>query len=159
MPKLLSFKEFIAEDAQSKRYWFNFKSKKLVRVTETWHDWGPVTRPEAFGLKRAQIEKFEGPMAKGADIIQGVGTFMGKNGWIRCSAQKHEWSIRSQTLAQAGLCAKALSKKHPNPKNMFIDFNHGEDSMVVQPEQVEDFIKTGKVVTRTEIGATMARFR
>ena len=165
--KLLTFKEYVAMTeafgtglkGQSKRYWFNFKSKKLVQVTEKWHDWGPVSRPEAFGLKPTQVEKFQGAMKRGADIIQGVDTFMVKNGFIRCAAGHTEWSIRGQTIAQAGLCAKALSKKHTNPLNIYIDYNRGEDSTTVEPDQIEDFIKTGKIIQRTEIGSTMARFR
>ena len=160
MPKLLTFKEFVLTEAsQGKRYWFSLRSKKLVQVTEEWHDWGPVSRPTAFGLKQADVEDFVGPMEQGKDIIDGVADIMTRKGWIRCSVlHRTEWSIRSKTIAEAGVCAKALSKKHPNPLNIFLD--HGSDSTVLQPgQQIEDFIKTGKIVTRTEIGTTMARFR
>jgi len=160
MPKLLSFKEYVemAEAyKKSKLYWFHVRSKKLVPVTEDWHDWGPVSRPEAFGLKHSQVMRFEGPMERGNDIIDGVADLMSRAGWVRCSARQHEWSIRSKTIADAGITAKALSKKHPNPLNIYVD--HGSDSTVLQPDQIADFIKTGKIVTRTEIGSTMARFR
>ncbi len=157
MSKLLSFKEFMTEESQSKRYWYHDKTNKLVQVTEAWHDWGPVSRPEAFGLKPAQIKEFVKSMDRGRDIIDGVADLMRRRGWVRASAMRAEWAIRATTLVKGAATAKALSKKHPTPKRLFLDA--GNVSMMLEGGEIDDFIKTGKIVKRTEIGSTMARFR
>ena len=158
MPKLLSFKEFIAEAATGEtQYWFHIKSKKLVQVTERWHDWGPVSRPEAFGLKPEQVEEFQTAMDRGRDIINGVSDLMTRRGWVRCSAIGIEWAIRATTLDKGAATAKALSKKHKMPKRLFLDA--GNVSMMLMDGEIDDYIKTGKIIKRTEIGSTMARFR
>lgn len=158
MPKLLSFKEFMTEESQSKRYWYHVKTKNLVKVTEAWHDWGPVSRPEAFGLKPDQIKEFVKSMDRGRDIIDGVADLMRRRGWVRASAMRAEWAIRATTLPKAAATAKALSKKHPTPKRLFLDAGSSISIMLADGE-IDDFIKTGKIIKRTEIGATMARFR
>ncbi len=164
MPKLLSFKEFVEiaegsliEPSHATRYWFHVKTKKLVKVTEKWHDWAPIGRPEAFGLKPDQVQKFQMAMDRGADIIKGVATLMGSKGYIRLSAERGEWIIRSGTLSQAAAAAKAMSKKHPAPKRLYMDA--GSISKMLVAGEITDFIKTGKIVQRTEIGSTMARSR
>jgi len=159
MPKLLSFKEYVelAESSQGTRYWFHVKTKKLVKVTEAWHDWAPVGRPEKFGLTPAQVQKFERPMERGMDIIPGVATLMTKQGFIRLSATRNEWNIRAGTLAQAAAGAKAMGKKHATPPRLFLDY--ASTSKMLVKGEIDDFIKIGKIVKRTEIGSTMARFR
>lgn len=159
MPKLLSFKEYVdmAEASQSRRYWFHVKSKKLVQVTETWHDWGPVGRPSAFGLKDSEVEEFQTAMDRGRDIINGLADLMTRKGWVRCSVMRDEWAIRANTLAKGGATAKALSKGNKTPKRLYLDA--GNVSMLLMDGEIDNFIKTGKIIKRTDIGATMARFR
>jgi len=158
--RLLSFKEYVSMTESigtETRYWFHVKTKKLVKVTEKWHDWAPIGRPEVFGLKPSQVEKFKRPMDRGDDIISGVSTLMGAQGYIRLAAARGEWNIRSGTLSQAAAGIKALSKKHPTPPRLFLDA--GSTSKMLVNGEIDDFIKTGKIIKRTEIGSTMARFR
>ncbi len=157
MPKLLSFKEFMTEASQNTRYWFNVKTSKLVKVTERWHDWGPISRPEAFGLKPPQVKEFEKSMDRGRDIIDGISDLMARRGWVRASAMRQEWDITATTLIRAAATVKALSQKHPTPKRLYLEA--GSTSKLLMNGEITDFIKTGKIVKRTEIGATMARFR
>ena len=155
--RLMSFKEFIIEASAEKRYWFNVKTKNLVKVTEAWHDWGPISRPEVFGLKPAQVKEFVRSMDRGNDMIDGVGALMRRRSWVRVSASFREWNIRATTLIKAAAAAKALSKKHGTPKRLFLDA--GNISKLLMDGEIDDFIKTGKIIKRTEIGSTMARFR
>ncbi len=156
---MLSFKEYVlmTEAAQERRYWFHVKTKKLVKVTEKWHDWAPISRPEAFGLKDSQVEKFKASMKRGRDIIDGVADIMRRQGYIRASASFNEWNIRAGTLAQAAAAGTAMAKKHRIPPRLFLDA--GSTSKMLVRTEIDDFIKTGKIVQRTEIGSTMARFR
>jgi len=156
---MLSFKEYVlmTEATQSRRYWFHVKTKKLVKVTERWHDWAPIGRPEAFGLKASQVEKFKPAMDRREDIIHGVAALMTRQGYIRVSASFNEWDIRAGTLAQAAAAGTAMAKKHKIPPRLFLDA--GSTSKMLVRSEIEDFIKTGKIVKRTEIGRTMARFR
>ena len=165
---MLSFKQYLnecsrrlVEAAGDKRFWFSAKTKKLVKVTTTYHDWEPVKNPEKFGLKRSQVLEFEADVEDNQDNIGGVMKLMIAAKWVRIIIQHFtstgSWSIQSENLAQAAAAAKALSKKHEAPGRIFIDY--GRKSAVLQGGQIDDFIRTGKIIIRTEIGATMARFR
>ena len=157
---ILSFKEYVSMTESmgaETRYWFHVKTKKLEKITEKYHDWAPVGRPERFGLKPDQVARFKKPMDRGMDIIPGVQTLMSKQGYIRLSAARGEWNIRAGTLPQAAAGARAMGKKHPTPPRLFLDA--GSTSKMLVNGEIDDFIKTGKIIKRTEIGSTMARFR
>jgi len=166
---MLSFKQYLKEEfperlvefAKDERFWFNSKTKKLIKIAATYHDWEPVLSPEKFGLKQSQVEEFEAAVERGRDVIPGVQKLMRVRGWMRLLIQKSSatltWSIQGETLSQVATAAKALSKKNESPGRLFIDY--GRKSEVLLGGQIEDFIKTGKIIQRTEIGATMARFR
>ncbi len=152
--------EIFVEGYSSHRFWFNSKTKKLVKVTADYHDWEPVKFPEKFGLKRSQVLEFETNVTSNQDNIGGIMKLMIANKWVRCIVQNYStpsWSIQSENLPQAAAAAKALLKKNQAPGRLFLDY--GRQSAVLKDGQIEDFIKTGKIIQRTEIGATMARFR
>jgi len=156
---MLTFKEYVElVEAVAARYWFNTKTKKLVKIRAKYHDWEPVRNPEKFGLKPSQVVKFEADVDRNRDTIGGITKLMGPRGWVRVLVQNDtSWSIQSDTLPQAQDVAKALSKKHKDPTRLFIDY--GNKSALLKVGQINDFIKTGKIIQRTEIGATMAMFR
>ncbi len=165
---MLSFKQYLnecskglVEAAGDKRFWFNSRTKKLVKVTTMYHDHEPVKNPEKFGLKRSQVLKFEADIEKGRDTIGGIHKLLVAAKWVRIIIQHFtstgSWSIEAETLAQAGAAAKVLSTKHEAPGRIFLDY--GRKSAVLQGGQIDDFIRTGKIIIRTEIGSTMARFR
>ena len=161
-----TFKQFLeeirlAEASTDKRFWFNGKTKKLVKVTTKWHDWEVVKNAEKFGLKQSQVFEFEPDVKKGIDAIGGIRRLMRLAGWrpvlIQIGTGAPTWSIQAETLPEAAAAAKAMSKRNEDPGRIFLDY--GRQSAVLRGGQIEDFIKTGKIIQRTEIGATMARFR
>lgn len=165
---MLSFKQYLdecskelVEAAGDKRFWFNSRTKKLVKVTTMYHDHEPVKNPEKFGLKRSQVLKFEADVENGRDTIGGVHKLLISGKWVRIIIQHFtstgSWSIESETLPQAAAAVKTLIKKHDTPGRIFLDY--GPKAAVLEGGQVEDFIRTGKIIIRTAIGATMARFR
>ncbi len=158
---MLSFKEYLVERSDDKRFWFNSRTKKLVPVTAEYHDWEPVKNPEKFGLKRSQVLEFEADVEDNQDRIDGIKKLMRAGKWVRIIIQffssKPSWSIDAETLPQVSAAIKTLLKKHQSPGVLVLD--HGPKSILLQDGQVDDFIKTGKLVKRTEIGSTMARFR
>ena len=165
---MLSFKQYLnecsrwlVEASTDRRFWFHSKTKKLVKITAKWHDWGVIENPEKFGLKQSQVFEFEAEMKKGVDAIGGIRRLMRIGGWrpllIQRIGAKPAWSIQAETLPEAHEATKALLKKNVFPVRIFIDY--GRKSAVLQGGQIEDFIRTGKIIQRTEIGATMARFR
>lgn len=166
---MLSFKQYLNESSKgliegsgSHRFWFNSRTKKLVKITTTYHDWAPVKNPEKFGLKRSQVVEFEPDVEANKDNIGGIMKLMIANKWVRCIIQHFgstpSWSIEStEGLPQAHAATKALLKKNEFPGRLFIDYSR--KSAVLQGGQIEDFVKTGKIIQRTKIGSTMAQFR
>ena len=166
---MLSFKQYLKEHcpeqlvelSTDKRFWFSSKTKKLVLVTTTYHDWEPVKNPEKFGLKRSQVLEFEADVEDNQDRIDGIKKLMRAGKWVRIIIQhfsaKATWSIDAGTLPQAVVAMKTLLKKHESPGMLVLD--HGPKSILLQGGQIDDFVKTGKLIKRTEIGSTMARFR
>ena len=158
---MLSFKQYLAELSTDKRFWFSSKTKKLVPVTTTYHDWEPVKNPEKFSLKRSQVLEFEADVEDNQDRIDGIKKLMRAGKWVRIIIQRFgrrpSWSIDAETLPQVAAAVNALLKKHESPQTLVLD--HGPKSIILQDGQVDDFIETGKIIKRTEIGSTMARFR
>jgi len=159
---MLSFKQYLKEGSGSHRFWYNSRTKKLVKVTETYHDWEPVKHPEKFGLKRSQVVEFEPDVEANRDNIGGIMKLMIAAKWVRCIIQhfgsEPSWSIESpQGLPPAHAATKALLKRNEFPGRLFIDY--GRESAVLKGGQIEDFVKRGKIIQRTEIGRTMAQFR
>ena len=165
---MLSFKQYLKECSRwlveastDKRFWFNGKTKKLVKVTAKWHDWEVVKNPEKFGLKQSQVFEFETDVKKRSDVIGGIRRLMRLGGWrpvlIQIVGGASTWSIQAETLPEAAAAAKAMSKRNEDPDRIFLDY--GRKSAVLRGGQIDDFLESGKIIQRTEIGATMARFR
>ncbi len=166
---LLSFKQYLkecsswlVEASTDKRFWFNTKSKKLVKVTAKWHDWEVVKNAEKFGLKQSQVFEFEADVKRGRDVIGGVRRLMRIGGWrpllIQITTGAPTWSIAAETLPEVAAAAKALSKRNEHPGRIFLDY--GRESVVLRGGQIDAFLNTGKIVVqKTEIGRTMAQFR
>ncbi len=163
-----SFKQYLdecsrwlVEASTDKRFWFNGKTKKLVKVTTKWHDWEVVNNPEKFGLKQSQVVEFEADVKRRTDVIGGIRRLMRLGGWrpvlIQIAGGSPTWSIQAETLPEAAAAAKAMSKRNEDPHRIFLDY--GRESAVLRGGQIDDFLKSGKIIQRTEIGATMARFR
>lgn len=163
-----SFKQYLdecsrwlVEASTDKRFWFKPKTKKLVKVTTKWHDWEVVKNAEKFGLKQSQVFEFEADVKKRVDSIGGIRRLMRLAGWrpvlIQMSGGDPTWSIQAETLPEAAAAAKAMSKGNEDPHRIFLDY--GRESAVLRGGQIDDFLKSGKIIQRTEIGATMARFR
>jgi hypothetical protein len=165
---MLSFKQYLkewsnrlVEASTDKRFWFHGKTKKLVKVTTKWHDWEVVKNAEKFGLKQSQVFEFEADVKRRVDVIGGIRRLMRLAGWrpvlIQIGTTATTWSIQAESLPEAAAAAKAMSKRNEDPGRIFLDY--GRASAVLQGGQIDDFLKSGKIVQRTEIGATMARFR
>ena len=108
---MLSFKQYLnecsrwlVEASTDRRFWFHSKTKKLVKITAIWHDWGVIENPETFGLKQSQVFEFEAEMKKGVDAIGGIRRLMRIGGWrpllIQRIGAKPAWSIQAVSTAR-----------------------------------------------------------
>ncbi len=144
--------------------WFDTKRNRLVEILagDKYHDWAPINSPARFGLKPADIAPFLGSLEQGYDEIPELQEFMLKRGWAKILQWKGSgtvtWNISAKKMTQVHKTALGMQKHFRTvPVSLYIDSDSGGNSL--RDGQVADFLKRGKIVKRTEIGSTMARFR
>ncbi len=155
------------EGSATTKGWFDTKRNRLVEnlAGDVNHDWAPINNPARFGLKPADVAPFVGSKDLGYDEIPELNEFMLKRGWAKILQWKGAgtvtWNISAMKLSQVHKTALGMQKHfRTTPVSLYIDV----DSMAtrgasLRDGQVADFLKRGKIVKRTEIGSTMARFR
>ncbi len=147
--------------------WFDTKRNRLVEnlAGDVNHDWAPINSPARFGLKPSDVAPFVAEMKAGRDEIFALQDFMLDRGWAKILQFKNSnritWNISAIKLSQVHKAALGMQKHFRTiPTSLFIDSTSlPTRGASLQDNQVTDFLKRGKIVQRTEIGATMARFR
>lgn len=152
---MLSFKEYLVEALRTGTFWHNAASNKLVEVrgSDGSHANAVRNRPEEFDLKQSDIAKIDAGR-RAVDIVK----LMKTNRWSRVVVGPAEWNIETKNLRFAWKTAVALDKKFPRPESRIVIATDSKDEFL-EGSQIRTFIKTGRVIKQTEIGATMARFR
>jgi len=155
------------EGSATTKGWFDTKRNRLVEnlAGDVNHDWAPINSPARFGLKPSDVAPFVGSKELGYDEIPELQKFMFKRGWAKIlhwkGAGTSTWNIAATTLKQVHKAALAMEKHfRMTPVSLYIDV----DTMAtrgasLRDNQITDFLSRGKIVQRTEIGSTMARFR
>ena len=147
--------------------WFDTKRNKLVEILagDKYHDWAPINSPARFGLKPADIAPFVADMEKGRDEIFALQDFMLDRGWAKIlqfkSSDRITWNIAAIKLSQVHKAALGMQKHfRTTATSLFIDSTSlPSRGASLYDNQIIDFLKRGKIIQRTEIGSTMARFR
>ena len=162
---MLSFKQFITE-ARSRpflKWWYNSKTRKVVKVDFPLHLQQVVATPKPFGLTEKDVftPASTGPKreAKNFQIEQRLK----EAGWVDVT-----WSIRIKRLTIRGL-NNTISKKAlkwfidkievPDKVEIVNGVGTSHAAFPLEGSQIDAFAKTGTVIKLTDIGATMARFR
>ena len=152
------------EFAATTKGWFDTKRNRLVEILagDKYHDWAPINSPARFGLKPEDVAPFLGSRDQGYDEIPELMEFMLKKGWAKILQWKGSgtvtWNIQAKNMSQVHKTAMGMKKHFKTvPVSIYIDSDSGGHSL--RDGQVTDFLKRGKIVKRTEIGSTMARFR
>ncbi len=172
MPDRLSIDEEwpdnLDEASGTTKGWFDTKRNRVVEnlAADINHDWSPINSPARFGLKPSDVAPFVGSKELGYDEIPELQDFMLKKGWTKFlqwkGAGTETWNIAGRTLAQVHKTALAMQKHfRGTPVSLYIDVSTGSPTRgaSLRDNQITDFLKRGKIVQRTEIGSTMARFR
>lgn len=156
------------EGSGTTKGWYDTKRNKLVEnlAADVNHDWAPINSPARFGLKPADVAPFIGSMELGYDEIPELQNFMLKRGWAKIlrwkGAGTETWNIAARTMSQVHKAALGMQKHfRGTPVSLYIDVATGTPTRgaSLRDNQITDFLKRGKIVQRTEIGSTMARFR
>ena len=166
---MLSFKEYITlNEGFRKAWWYNTRTKKSVKVSIIHADVIEQT-PEKLGLTDKDIISVGG---KKNDLptrdffSDELAELLKRKGWAEVSLTTNigsrgtdEANIRTESRREAKETLKWILKTfNPNLERVFISNKKTPKNINLQSGQIEAFIKTGRV-QRTEIGATMARFR
>ena len=162
MPKLLTFKQFVAEEiANIPKWWYNTKTRKAVKVFRDFHIQQVFTSPDKFGFTPEDLERLAPKDFKLRDRIEKLAKPLRKAGWTEVT-----WLKRPDTVLiraeNNGMGQKTLDwflkKVKADPKLVTIQRPEGSDRLT-SDTQITTFAKTGRIVRQTEIGATMARIR
>jgi len=155
---VLSFKQFITEIAGEKKWWYDSKAGKAVKVSKSFHAQQVKATPKKFGLTAQNFKTdFEKsfPFPPSGDILF-------KQGWVEVT-----WVNRIGEAVFAGKDKAAVRKAltwfldniEPDPNQVRLR-GRGTPKNVLSGPEIDQFAKTGNIgVNRTEIGRTLARFR
>ncbi len=164
---MLSFKQYLNEALGTTRAWYDTKKNRIVELlpNDVNHDWAPIKNPARFGLKPADVAPFVEDMESGEDEILDLSKLMLKKGWARIMQWEDStgisWNISANKLKQVHKAALAMEKHfRTTPATLYIDSaSLPRGGTFLEDNQIADFLKRGKIIKRTEIGRTMARFR
>ena len=149
------------------KWWYNTKTRKVVKIKTDFHDQAVAENPEKFGFTkdflatklRLTIKQFD---LKGKDeIIPALDHILVGKGWnlITWSRGIKQLTVRGDDFSDMQKSVKwFLNKIDASPDSVIIDSNK-TDFHKLHGSQIDRFSKTGKVGGQTDIGSTMARFR
>lgn len=171
---MLSFKQYAAlvesvrlDEGFRLAWWYNVNTKKFIEVAGRFSTHSDVIfgAPEKLGL--TDKDRFSGGRP-GRPVDPDVTTkLLKKRGWAELSLTenintrgKDEANIRTHSIREAqGALKWILNTFRPSLERVFISNIKAPKNVVLQGGQIDQFVKTGRVVKLTDIGATMARFR
>lgn len=159
---MLSFKQYLEEEiANIPKWWYNTKTRKAVKVSGDFHIQQVFRTPEAFGLTKDDLAKFDPKIVRLRGRIAAIAGPLRRKGWVEVSWLKRPNTVvlraEKNNFGQKTL-DWFLKKINPTPKIATIVRPEGSDRLTT-PAKITAFAKTGKVIQQTEIGAAMARFR
>jgi len=147
------------------KWWYDTKKRKAISITTDFHGQAVVKDPKKFGLTMSFLVSRRGlgltQRELRSETIAALDDHLFRKGWVHVTWARNieEVTIRGESNSEIQKTAKwFLSKINPTPAQTIIDSDtHGFDRIV--GDGIDVFAKTGRVVKRTDIGSTMARFR
>jgi hypothetical protein len=168
LSKLAAFRDHVELDEKIRdldKWWYDTKKRKAISIATDFHGEAVVQDPKKFGLTMSFLVSRRGlgltQRELRGETIQALDDHLFRKGWVQVTWARNieEVTIRGESNSEIQKTAKwFLSKINPTPAQTIIDSDtHGFDRIV--GDGIDVFAKTGRVVKRTDIGSTMARFR